>query len=157
MPEAIVRTATTTFSLIEGDQLQNLEDLTVNGKPILPVKGWSSQKLVARVFKECSNRLDKAGKPFKLSRSRKSITHTDPYGHSVKVTGPQMEEYLDSFFQYVEVVHSTPPQSPNSLKLTGGNQQYLRLLDKLPAFVNALLAQGRFVQPEMLTGMEFID
>jgi hypothetical protein len=157
MPEAIVRTATTTFSSIEGEQLENLDDLTVNGKPILPVKSWSSQKLVARVFKEYSNRLDKAGKPFKLSRALRSLMHTDPYGHSVRINGPQMEEYLDSFVQYVEVVHSAPPQSPHSGKLTGGNQQYLRLLDKLPAFVNALLAQGRFVQPEMLIGMEFID
>jgi len=67
-----------------------------------------------------------------------------------------MEEYLDSFFQYVEVVHSAPPRTFNSPKITGGNQFYLRLLDKLPVFVNALLAQGRFVQSEMLT-MEWID
>jgi hypothetical protein len=95
MPEATVRNATTTFSLIEGDQLQNLDDLTVNNKPILVVRGDSSQKLVATVFKEYSNRVDKAGKAFKLSRSLRSIMHTDPYGHCVKITGPQMEKYLD--------------------------------------------------------------
>jgi hypothetical protein len=157
MAEATVRNATTTFRIIEGAQLQNLDDLMVNGKPILIVKGGSSQKLVAKVFKEYSKRRDKAGKPFKLSRALRSIMHTDPYRHCVKVTGTQMEDYLDSFFQYVELVHSAPPQGFGAAPLTGGNQQYLRLLDKLPAHVNALLGQGRFVEPEMLTGMEFVD
>jgi hypothetical protein len=157
MSEAIVRSATSSFQLIEGSQLQNLDDLTVNGKPILIVKGGSSQKLVAKVFREYSKQRDKAGKPFKLSRALRSIMHTDPYRHCVKISGPQMEEYLDSFFVYAELVHSTPPQSFNAAPVTGGSQQYLRLLDKLPAHVNALLAQGRFVQPEMLTGMVFVD
>lgn len=157
MSEAIVRSASSTFQLIEGAQLQNLDDLTVNGKPILIVKGGSSQKLVAKVFREYSKQRDKAGKPFKLSRALRSIMHTDPYRHCVKITGSQMEEYLNTFFQYAELIHSTPPQTFNAAPVTGGNQQYLRLLDKLPAHVNALLAQGRFVQPEMLTGMEFVD
>jgi hypothetical protein len=157
MPEATVRHATTTFQLIDASQLENLDDLTVNNKPILIVKGGNSQRMVARIFKEYSNRLDKAGKPFRLSRALKSIVHHDPFGHTVKITAPAMEEYLDSFFQYAELVHSAPPRTLRDPAMPGGNQQYLRLLDKLPAHVNALLAQGRFVQPEMLTGMEFID
>jgi hypothetical protein len=157
MPEAIVRNATTTFHLIEGSQLDDLDNLTVNQKPILIVRGGSSQLLVGRVFREFSHRLDKAGQPFRLSRKLKSIVHTDPYGHPVKVSGPQMEEYLDSFFQYVELVHTAPPRTIGSPPITGGNQKYLRLLEKLPQFVGALLAQGRFLQPEMLTEMEFID
>jgi len=156
MAEALVRQATTTFALIEGPQLENLDDMTVHGKPILQVRGGSSQKMVARVYKEFSNQVDKAGRPFRLSSKLRSIIDTDPYGHPRKICGPLMEEYLDSFFQYVEVVHSAPPRTFNSPKITGGNQFYLRLLDKLPVFVNALLAQGRFVQSEMLT-MEWID
>jgi hypothetical protein len=154
MIEATVRNATSTFSIIEGAQLQHIDELTVNHKPLLIVKGGSSQTLVAKVFKEYSRRRDKAGNPFRLSRSLRSIMHTDPYGHPEKLSGPLMEQYLDEFFQYAELVHSTPP---NAAPVTGGNQKYLRLLDRLPAHVNALLAQGRFVQPEMLTEMEFID
>jgi hypothetical protein len=157
MSEAVVRNATTTIHLVEGPQLDDLDNLTVNGKPILVATGGSSQTLVGRVFREFSHRLDKAGQPFRLSRKLKSIVHTDPFGHSVKITGPQMEEYLDSFFQYVELVHSAPPRTLGSPPINGGNQKHLRLLEKLPPFVVALLGQGRFVQPEMLTEMEFID
>ena len=52
MQEAIVRTATTTLSLIEGEQVNQPDDLTVNGKPILIVKGGNTQHLVNTIYKE---------------------------------------------------------------------------------------------------------
>ena len=148
MIEAKVRQATTTFALIE--DLTHLEDLCVNGKPILTVKGGSAQELVARVFKEFSVKLDKAGKPFQLSSEHRGIMHTSPYNQSEKITGVRMAEYLTDFFQFVELVHSAPPQTFDSPPLRGGNFQYLKLLTDLPPHVSALLAQGRFLDSEML-------
>ena len=38
-----------------------------------------------------------------------------------------------------------------------GNQQYLKLLDKLPQFVNALISQSRFVTIDLVKLFEVID
>lgn len=158
MHEAIVRTATTTLSLIEGQQVHQADDIAINGKPLLIVKGGQSQKLVERVFTEFSKRLDRAGKPFTLSRKLRCICHTDPYGLPVRIPGHQLEAfYLDEWFQYCELVHSAPPQASNSPPLMAGNQQYLKLLDKLPQFVNALISQSRFVTIDLVKLFEVID
>lgn len=45
--DAVVRTATTTLSIIEGEeQLKQVDDLTVGTKKLLIVKGGNTQKLV---------------------------------------------------------------------------------------------------------------
>ena len=70
MSEAVVRTATTTLSIIEGEeQLKQVDDLTIETKKLLIVKGGNTQKLVNRIFTEFSNRVDRAGNKFKLAAS----------------------------------------------------------------------------------------
>jgi hypothetical protein len=159
MSIAVVRHATTTVVIIEGDQVKQADDLvTEDGRKILIVKGGNSQKLVARVLTEFSQHVDRAGKPFTMSRSERGIMHTDPYGLPVRISGKDLEEfYLNKWFVYAELVHSVPPRSGNSPVPTGPNSQYLLILDKLPAFTVALLSQSRLVTRELVSLFEVID
>lgn len=158
MSLAVVRNATTTVAIIEGDQVKQADDLILeDGRKILIVKGGNSQKLVARVLQEFSQHVDRAGKPFTMSRSERGICHTDPYGLPVRISGKDLEEYyLNKWFCYVELVHSVPARSGNSPVLTGPNYQYLLILDKLPAFTVGLLSQSRFVTRELVSLFEVI-
>ena len=153
---AVIRQATTTFRLVEGEQVKRVDELTIDGKPILIVKGGNTQHLVNRIWTEFSKRTDRAGKPFTLSRKLRGLMHTDPYGLPVRIPASAVEAYLSEFFSFVELVHSAPPQTINSPVVTG-NQQYLRLLDKPPSFTVALISQSRFVTPELLELFQFID
>jgi len=159
MSLAVVRHATTTVAIIEGEQVKEADDLIMeDGRKILTVKGGNSQRLVARVLTEFSQHVDRAGKPFVMSRSERGICHTDPYGLPVKISGKDLEEhYLNKWFCYVELVHSVPPRAGNVPVPTGANNQYLLILDKLPAFTVALLAQSRFVTRELISLFEVID
>jgi hypothetical protein len=105
---------------------------------------------------EFSVRKDRAGNRFKMSRKWRGLSMTDPYGAPTRVTGPDLEFFLREWFLFVELVHSAPPQTFNSPPLVGGQQQYLRVLDKLPAFVTALVNQSRFVTQELVSMFEVV-
>jgi hypothetical protein len=157
MSEANVRVATTTLSIIEGPQVALADELTVNSKKLLIVKGGNSQQLVARVLTEFSKRLDRAGKPFTMSMKWRGLCHTDPYNIPVRISGPQLDEYyLSIWYQYCELVHSAPPQTATS-RTSGPNPQYLKLLDKIPAHTLALLSQSRFVTRELIDMFQIIE
>jgi hypothetical protein len=159
MPVANIRHATTTFSIIEGPQVEQINDLTTeDGRKFLVVKGGNSQKLVETVLKEMSTRLDRSGHPFTISRSKRGACHRDPYGLQVRIPAPQLEEfYLNEWFCYLEIVHSAPPQSFNSPPLQSGEQKYFRVLDKLPSFTAALLNQSRFLSQELVNLFEVTE
>jgi hypothetical protein len=155
MLEAVIRRATTTFHLIEGEQVKQADELTIDGKAVLIVKGGNTQQLVNRIWMEFSRRKDRAGKPFTLSRKLRGLMHTDPYGLPVRIPAPAMEAYLSEWFSFVELVHSAPPQTVNSP--VQSNDQYLRLVDAPPSFTVALISQSRFVTKELLDLFQFID
>lgn len=155
MSEALIRQATTTFRLIEGEQVKRAEELTIDGKPVLIVRGGNTQQLVNRIWTEFSKRTDRAGKPFTLSRKLRGLMHTDPYGLPVRIPAPAVEAYLSEWFSFVELVHSAPPQTVNSP--VQSNNQYLRLVDAPPSFTVALISQSRFVTNELLDLFQFID
>jgi hypothetical protein len=159
MPLANIRHATTTVAIIEGDQVQQADDLTTEDhKKILIVKGGNTQKLVTRILEEFSTRLDRAGNKFRISRTWRGLAQTDPYGAPSRISGPEMEAFLTEWFCFVELIHSAPPQSFNSPPLrNSGQQQHLRILDKLPAFVTALIAQSRFVNQDLVSMFEVIE
>jgi hypothetical protein len=161
MPLANIRHATTTFSIVEHpDQVKDADNLTTeDGRKLLIVKGGNSAKLVKRVLKEASVRLDRSGHPFTMSRSLRGLCHRDPYNVSVRISATQLEEYyLNEWFCYVELVHSAPPRSFNSPPLlNAGQQQYLRILDKLPSYTAALLSQSRFLTLELVNLFEVTD
>jgi hypothetical protein len=160
MTLASIRHATTTVALIEGDQVKQADDLiTEDGRKLLIVKGGNSQKLVERVLKEFSTRLDRSGHPFTMSRSLRGLCHRDLYNVSVRISATQLEEfYLNEWYVYCELVHSAPPQSFNSPPLiNSGQQQYLRILDKLPSYTAALLNQSRFLSSELVNLFEVTD
>jgi hypothetical protein len=158
MSEAVVRHATTTVHIIEGDQVKEADTLTIGNRKLLTVKGGNSQKLVDAIFKEFSCRKDRAGKKFKISRSWRGLSQTDPYGAPSRISGPEMETFLSEWFCFCELVHSAPPRSFNSPPLTNsGQQQYLKILDRLPPFVIALVAQSRFVTNQLVSLFEVID
>jgi hypothetical protein len=158
MPEAIVRNATTTFHLIEGDQVKQADTLTIGNRKLLTVKGGRSEELVKRVFTEFSNKLDRSGKPFSMSMSQRGICHHDPYGLVVRISSYDLEHlYLNEWFCYCELVHSAPPQTFNSPPSIGGQQQHLRMLDKLPPFVTALICQSRFITRELIDLFPAVD
>jgi hypothetical protein len=157
MSEAVIRQATTTFHLIEGEQVKRAEELTIDGKPVLIVKGGNTQQLVNKIWTEFSKKMDRAGKPFTLSRRLRGIMHTDPYGLAMRIPAPQLEAYLSEWFSFVELVHSAPPRTVNSPILSGADNQYLRLLDSPPSFTVALISQSRFATNELLALFQFID
>jgi hypothetical protein len=159
MPEANVRNATTTIHIIEGEQVKEADTLTIGNRKLLIVKGGNSQLLVARVLREFSTRPDRSGHPFTMSRSLRGLCHRDPYNVSVRISATQLEEYyLNEWYVYCELVHSAPPQSCNSPPLkNSGQQQYLKILDKLPSFTAALVAQSRFVNQDLANLFQVID
>jgi hypothetical protein len=158
MPEAIIRNATTTFSLIEGEQVKLADTLTIGSRKLLTVKGGNSQTLVNRVFTEFSQRVDRAGKPFTMSMKLRGICHHDPYGMVVRISSHDLEHfYLNEWFCYCELVHSAPPQTAFAPLLTAADCQYLKILDKLPPFVNALISQSRFVTKELVDLFQVIE
>jgi hypothetical protein len=160
MPIAKIRNATTTVAIIEHpEQVKNADDLTTeDGRTLLIVKGGNSQLLVNRILKEFSQRLDRAGNKFQMSRKWRGLSMTDPYGAPTRVTGPDLEFFLTHSFVFVELVHSAPPQSSTSPPIrNSGQQQYLKVLDKLPAFVTALVAQSRFVNRDLVSMFEVIE
>jgi hypothetical protein len=156
MPLANIRHATTTVAIIEGNQVNQADELTTeDGRSLLIVRGGHSQKLVDRVLKEFSTRLDRSGHPFTMSRSLRGLCHRDPYNVSVRIPATQLEEfYLNQWFVYCELVHSAPPQSIHSVALNSGQQQYLKILDKLPSFTAALINQSRFLTLELVNLFE---
>jgi hypothetical protein len=158
MTLAKIRNATTTVAIIEDpEQIRNADSLTVeDGRKLLLVKGGQSQRLINRILTEFSVRKDRAGNRFKMSRKWRGLSMTDPYGAPTRVTGPDLEFFLREWFLFVELVHSAPPQTFNSPPLVGGQQQYLRVLDKLPAFVTALVNQSRFVTQELVSMFEVV-
>ena len=157
MPEAQVRQATTTVHIIEGHQLKEADTLTIGNKELLTVKGGNSQHLVTRVLTEFSRRLDRAGKPFTMSRKWRGLAQTDPYGAPSRISGPELEAFLAQWFVFCELVHSAPPQAFNSAPLLSGQQQYLKILYKLPSFTAALVSQSRFVTNELVQLFQVID
>jgi hypothetical protein len=159
MPLVNIRHATTTVAIVEGDQVNQADELTTeDGRKLLTIKGGNSQLLINRIMKEFSQRLDRAGNKFQISRKFRGLSMTDPYGAPTRVTGPDLEFFLTQWFLFVELIHSAPPQSFNSPPLNSGQQQYLKVLDKhkLPAFVTALVAQSRFVNQELVSLFEVI-
>jgi hypothetical protein len=107
-------------------------ELTVEGKPVLVVKGANTEAVCFQIYYRFSKELDSEGQAFVFSRKYRSLAHTDPVWHSrSKVTGPQFEAYLASYFQFAE-------------KVTSVNGEALILTDKLPTFFSALMMQGRF-------------
>ena len=159
MPLANIRQATTTFSLIaDPEQVRNADNLTTeDGRKLLTVKGGTSQRLIGRVLTEFSQRLDRAGNKFQMSRKWRGLSMTDPYGTPCRVSGPDLEFFLTEWFLFVELVHSAPPRTPTSPPLVGGQQQYLKVLDRLPPFVTALVNQSRFVTQELVSMFDVID
>jgi hypothetical protein len=158
MQLANIRHATTTVAIIEGDQVKQADELTTeDNKKLVIVKGGHTQKLVNRILEEFSTRLDRAGNKFRMSRQWRGLAQTDPYGAPARISGPEMEAFLSEWFCFVELVHSAPPQSFTSLPLrNSGQQQYLRILDKLPPFVTALIAQSRFVNQDLVSMFDVI-
>jgi hypothetical protein len=158
MPVANIRHATTTIAIIEGKQVQEIDDLTTeDGRKFLTVKGGNSQVMVNKVLTEFSQRLDRAGKPFTMSRKWRGLSQTDPYGAPSRISGPELEAFLSEWFVFCEFVHSAPPQAFNSAPLLSGQQQYLKILDKLPSFTAALVSQSRFVNNELVSMFQVID
>jgi hypothetical protein len=157
MPEAKIRYATTTFHIIEGEQVKEADTLTIESKKILIVKGGNSQHLVTRILTEFSQRLDRAGKPFTMSRKWRGLAQTDPYGAPSRISGPELETFLSEWFVFCELVHSAPPQAFNSAPLLSGEQKYLKILDKLPSFTAALVSQSRFVTQDLVSMFQVID
>jgi hypothetical protein len=158
MKIANIRHATTTIAIIaDPEQVRNADDLTVeDGRQLLTVKGGNTQHMIDRVLTEFSQRPDRAGNKFCMSRSWRGLAMTDPYGAPAKVTGPDLEFFLSKWFVFVELVHSAPPRTPASPPLVGGQQQYLKVLDKLPPFVTALVNQSRFVNQDLVSLFEVI-
>lgn len=142
---AIVRQATTTLRIISGEQVKRVDDLILeNGRKILVVKGGNTQKLVNRIFTEFSTRLDRAHNKFQISRSWRSLAHTDPYGAPSRLSGPDLESYLSEWFCFCEQVHSPAPRTHNSPPYQP-NESYLKILDRLPPYVIATISQSRFL------------
>lgn len=156
MSEAQIREATTTLHIIEGEQIKEADTLTIGNRRLLTVKGGNSQHLVARILTEFSQRLDRAGKPFTMSRKWRGLAQTDPYGAPSRISGPELEAFLSEWFVFCEPVHSAPPQAFNSAPLLSGQQRYLKILDKLPAFTAALISQSRFVNQDLVSIFEVI-
>ena len=155
---AVVRNATTTFSLIENEQVTRADDLIMeDGREILIVRGGNTQSLVNRIFTKFSQKLDRAGKRFRISNSFRGLSHTDPYGSPSRISGPELESYLSEWFAFFEHVHSAPPRTATSVQTIGPNPSYLKLLDKLPVFVVALISQSRFVTNQLVSLFEVID
>jgi hypothetical protein len=159
MTLAKIKNATTTVAIIEDpEQIRNVNDLvTEDGRKLLTVKGGQTQLMINRILTEFSQRLDRAGNKFCMSRSWRGLAMTDPYGAPARVTGPDLEFFLTKWFLFVELVHSAPPRTPTSPPLVGGQQQYLRVLDKLPPFVTALVNQSRFATTELIQLFQIID
>jgi hypothetical protein len=159
MPLANIRQATTTFAIIEDpEQVRNADDLTTkDGRKLLTVKGGNTQRLVTRILTEFSQRPDRAGKKFQMSRRWRGLSHTDPYGAPSRVTGPDLEFFLTEWFLFMELVHNAPPRTPTSPPLVGGQQEYLKVLEKLPPFVTALVNQSRFVNDSLVSMFEVIN
>jgi hypothetical protein len=154
---AIVRHATTTLSIISGEQAKRADDLILeDGRKILIVKGGNTQKLVNRIFTEFSTRLDKAHKKFQISRRWRGLSHTDPYGAPSRLSGPDLEGYLSEWFCFCEEVHSPAPRTGKSEPYQP-NESYFKLLDRLPPFVIALISQSRFLTNQLVSLYEVID
>lgn len=153
--EANVRVFTTTLTIISGDQLENADSLTVGGKKLLICKGGDAKALVKRVFTEFSQRLDRAGNKFQVSKAWRGLSHTDPYGASARITGLELEAYLTEWFVLCECVRSPAPRMLNSPPIKP-NEYYLKILDRLPAFVGALISQSRFLDRSLVELFEVI-
>jgi hypothetical protein len=107
-------------------------ELTVEGKPVLITKGGDVMAVCQQIYLRFSRELDSLGKPFVFSRKAKGLAHSDPVWHNrAKVTGPQFEQYLATYFQFAE-------------KISSPSGEALILTDKLPKFFSALIMQGRF-------------
>lgn len=155
--DAVVRTATTTLSIIEGEeQLKQVDDLTVGTKKLLIVKGGNTQKLVNRIFTEFSVRSDRAGKKFQISQGWRSLAHTDPYGAPSRLSGPDLEAYLSEWFVFCEEVHSPAPRTASSPPYRP-NESYLKILDRLPPYVIATISQSRFLTNQLVSLYEVIE
>jgi hypothetical protein len=159
MTLAKIRQATTTVHIIEDpEQVRNADSLvTEDGRKLLIVKGGQTQLMINRILTEFSQRLDRAGNKFCMSRSWRGLSMTDPYGAPFRVSGPDLEFFLTKWFLFVELVHSAPPQTYNSPPLVGGQQQYLKVLPRLPAFVTALVNQSRFTNSDLVNLFQIID
>ena len=157
MSEAVVRTATTTLSIIEGEeQLKQVDDLTIETKKLLIVKRGNTQKLVNRIFTEFSNRVDRAGNKFKISRQWRSLSETDPYGAASRLSGPSLESYLSEWFVFCEEVHSPAPRTHNSPPYRP-NESYLKILDRIPPYVIATISQSRFLTNGLVSLFQIVD
>jgi hypothetical protein len=89
--------------------------------------------VAAQIYMRFAKEVDTEGNAFEFSRKFKGLSHTCSLWKSrKKVTGPELENYILSFFQPVE-------------KIGNPNGEALVLLDRLPTFFTALISEGRFV------------
>jgi hypothetical protein len=154
---AIVRQATTTLSIISGEQVKRADDLVLkDGRKILVVKGGNIQHLVNAIFNEFSKRLDRAGNRFQISRKWRWLSETDPYGAASRLSGPSMEAFLSEWFVFCEQVHSPAPRTHNSPPYQP-NESYLKILDRLPPYVIATISQSRFLTKQLVSLFQVIE
>jgi hypothetical protein len=98
-----------------------------------------------QIYNLLSSEPDDAGKPFRLSRQRRGLVHTDVIWNSpAKVTGADLERYLSRYFIPVQLVESA------------ANGRALILMDKIPMLFIGTIMQPRFIAP-VATLFETID
>lgn len=122
---------------ITGPQVQEVKEggvLTVNGLPLLLVRGGDTENLAGEIFRGFANHTDETGGNFTFSRKLRGVCCKDPlWGNLRRVTIPEIEAYVKKWFVLAELVSS-------------GGTEAIVIVDTLPRMAIALLTQDRFVK-----------
>ena len=114
-------------------ELAKVEDLFVNDKRVLIVRGNDTSQTVGQIFREFANRKDSTGHRFQFSRKPRGITEIDPvWTKPVRVTPPRMENYIKEWFTLAELVSTT------------ALGEILVLTNKIPPHAIPLWVQSRY-------------
>jgi hypothetical protein len=117
------------------------DQLYLDSKKVLIIKGIPAAQAVATIYKEFSVRKDPTGNPFRLSHAAKGIMHRDQWGEDNKVGIQDFKRYIEHWFTLTELT-------------TYDNKPALVVVKSLPIMMVPTYCQGRFVSPEMLSPFE---
>ena len=118
--------------------------LTINGRKLLVARGGDASETAGRVFIMFANQVDRSGKKFRFSRTRRGLVEVDPvFKNVVRVTPASMESYIKEWFVLGELLSTSAGK-------------VIVITDKLPRMATQLWGQGRFIG-QCAELFEFLD
>jgi hypothetical protein len=119
-------------------------DLYIDGKIALIVRGIPTQDTIRSIYTLFSTRHDMTGSPFRLSHKEKGIVHKDQWSEYSKLDARSYARYLEHFAVLMELIEYR-------------GKPALVVVPKLHPMLTQLFHQPRYLEESMLSAFQWID